>query len=199
MPIYEHTKRVASISAAFYNTGVSATRGISFYKDGAIYMNTAAYLASITYFAFSCESALKAQLPFKTQGHRLVDLFGKLAVTDRKELIEYVCCESKDREKNPNAVHINACKSDTDFMTLLQESDNIFVDARYIYEGNQATTNYPLWFLRDLAKCALIPFGYDADEKTGLMRHTDDNDLMTVRLSDDVTKRILLDYGFKDV
>lgn len=53
MPIYEHTKRVASISAAFYNAGVSASRGTAFFKDGAVYMNAAAYLASITNFAFS--------------------------------------------------------------------------------------------------------------------------------------------------
>ena len=197
MPIYEHTKRVASISAAFYNAGVSVAKKLSYYKDGAVYVNMAAYLAAITNFAFSCETALKAQLPFKTQGHRLVELFGKLEASEQRDLIEYVCLESKDREKSPKDVHINACKSDTDFMILLKESDDIFVDARYIYEGDRKTKNYPLWFLEDLAKCSLIQFDYDVDKNTGLMKHTDDNDYMTVRFSDEITKMILKDKGIE--
>ena len=199
MHIYEHTKRVASVSAAFYNAGVSATRGSSFFQDGAVYMNAAAFLASITNFAFSCETALKVQLPFKTQGHLLVELFEQLETCDQNDLIEYVCWESKDREKNQNAAHINVCKSRKDFLILLNESDNIFIDARYIYEGDRATTNYPLWFLRDFEKCALIPFDYDVDEKTGLIKQTKGKDYMTVRLSDDVTKRVLSDLGIKGV
>lgn len=75
---------------------------------------------------------MKAQLPFKTQGHSLVKIFGQMKKTDQDEIIEYVCWESRDREKDPDAVHINACKSKEDFFTLLNESSNIFIDARYI-------------------------------------------------------------------
>ncbi len=181
MHIYEHTKRVASISAAFYNAGVSSVREATYIKDDVVYINASAYLASITNIAFACETALKAQLPFLTRGHLLKDLFNKLDQSSQDEMISYVCQESKDKAINPNAKYLNACKTKADFMTLLTEADNVFADTRYLYEGNKATIHFPRWFLEDFARVCLGCYGYEADSETGLLHYTHGADCMTLK------------------
>jgi hypothetical protein len=182
MKIYKHTKRVASISAAFYNAGVSSAREVTYMKDDEVYINASVYMASITNIAFACETALKAQLPFLTRGHLLKDLFNKLDQSSQNELIDYVCLESKDRTVNPNAKYLNACKTRADFMTLLAEIDNIFADTRYLYEGNKATKNFPRWFLEDFGKVCLSCYGYEVDPETGFLHYTNGNDCMSLKV-----------------
>lgn len=182
MNIYEHTKRVASISAAFYNAGVSSAQVATYIKGDQVYINASAYLTAIANIAFACETALKAQLPFLTRGHLLKDLFDKLDQSSQDELIDYVCLESKGRSINPNARYLNACKTKADFMTLLTEVDKIFADTRYLYEGNKVTKHFPRWFLEDFARVCLSCYGYEAESETGLLHYTNGDDCMTLKV-----------------
>ena len=181
MTSYSHTDNVAGFAAAFYNAGILIEKKSYTVSNNVTYVRFHYSFTAITNLAFSCELALKSILPIfkggslQIRGHELEELFNKLDQSSKDEIIASAVYELNVSKENPNITIPASQKEQTEFYNHLHNVNNIFQDARYIYEGNKATTHFHISFLKALAKSILIFVGYDIDPISGLLKLLDED------------------------
>ena len=96
--------------------------------------------------AYSFELYLKCLMGIEKgvfyMGHDLVELFGKLSKATQSKIIDY---HNKGVIYSTQYYIIHGFNKKTDFLSLLKEASNAFLDFRYLFDGKK-TNNYELDF-----------------------------------------------------